>query len=286
MCYNERKKVGGDGVILLCYEKLLEVIQAFEQATGWKTVLWDHDRMQMVATPYAANPFCCELQRLSGCTRCEISDGHLLDRCRESRRVEMHTCHAGFTDLCVPLLKGEQLLGFLILGQIRLGDGAEPSEETLALFPERDAAMALYESTPVVTEEKLFSVVKIATMLASYILSEQMISAEQSEVARRLTEYVEEHYAEGLTVERICRELHLSRSALYRLFESNIGEGVKHYVTAVRIKHAEQMLAQTNLAVSEICVRCGIESVHYFCRTFKKKTGKTPLEYREFANKR
>ena len=273
-------------MILLCYEKLLEMIQAFEQSTGWKIVLHDCDCTQVVATPYAANPFCSELQQHSGCARCKISDGRLLDRCRESRRVEMHVCHAGFTDLCVPLLKGEQLLGFLMLGQIRLLDASAPSEQTLALFSDRDAAMVLYESTPVVTEEKLFSIVKIATMLASYILSEQMISEQMSETARRLSQYVEEHFSQSLTVERICRDLHLSRSALYRLFESNIGEGVKRYVTAVRIEHAKRMLCETELAVGEIAVRCGIESAHYFCRVFKKKTGMTPLEYRNFIQRR
>ena len=273
-------------MVILCYEKLCEVIEAFEKAPGWKIGLWDCERKLTVATAYAANPFCSELQRLMGNARCERSDICLLDRCLASRRVEMHACHAGFTDLCVPLLDGERMLGFLMFGQIRLGESVVPCEETLSLFPDREAALRLYESSPAVSEEKLFAVVKVATMLASYILSEQMISDERSEVAKRLSEYVEEHLREPLSVEKISRDLHLSRSALYRLFEHNVGEGVKHYVMQIRIERAKRTLAQTDLAVSEIAALCGIESVHYFCRVFKKKTGKTPLEYRDFIKRR
>lgn len=273
-------------MVLLSYEKLYEAIEAFEQATGWKTVLWDADCTSRVFTDHAPNTFCGELQRISGCARCEESDRQLLLRCRESREVTMHACHAGLTDLCVPLIEGNEVLGYLMFGQIRLADAALPHERTLSLFSDRAAAMALYEQTPVMTKEKTFAVVKIATMLASYILAEQMISAEHSATAKRLSEYVEAHLCEQLTVDRICRDLHLSRSTLYRLFERNIGEGVKHYVAQMRIERAKRTLAQTDLAVSEIATLCGIESVHYFCRTFKKKTGKTPLEYRNFVKRR
>ena len=274
-------------MILLCYEKLYEVIEAFEQATGWKIVLWDSDCVRTVcSTSYEANPFCCELQRISGNSLCRRSDEELLARCRASRRVERHACHAGFTDLCVPVLKGEQILGFLMFGQIRLDGSTPPTQRTLDLFCDSSEGATLYERTPVASEEKLFSVIKVATMLASYILSEQMIGEEHSEVAARLEKYVEEHLAESLTVERISRDLHLSRSTLYRLFERNVGVGVKDYVSSVRIARAKRALIEGDLAVSEIAATCGFLSVSYFCRVFKMKTGKTPFQYRNIHKRR
>jgi two-component system response regulator YesN len=75
--------------------------------------------------------------------------------------------------------------------------------------------------------------------------------------------------------------MHLSKSKLYRLFFENMHCGVNQYISARRIDLSRELLAQTALPVGEICERVGLGNYTYFCRLFKKKTGRTPLQYRK-----
>jgi len=55
------------------------------------------------------------------------------------------------------------------------------------------------------------------------------------------------------------------------------------YIEEARIRQAKLLLAAEELRVHEVGVRVGYESPHSFTRFFKKATGMTPQEYREFA---
>ena len=52
------------------------------------------------------------------------------------------------------------------------------------------------------------------------------------------------------------------------------------YVNQKRIENAQFLLVTTDLAVSVVGQRCGIQDDNYFTKIFKKYTGKTPREYR------
>ncbi len=53
------------------------------------------------------------------------------------------------------------------------------------------------------------------------------------------------------------------------------------YLTYVRVDRAKFMLSRYDMILYEIAQRCGYKDTSYFCRTFKKITGRTPTEYRQ-----
>ena len=156
-----------------------------------------------------------------------------------------------------------------------------PNAALLSTFPDPVEAEALYRALPLYTEERAAAVVNLATILVSYILTENLILTRNSDEAARLRTYVEKNLAEPLCAERICRDLHLSKTMLYRLFNDHIGCGVNQYITAKRIQLAKELLLHSALSVSEICERVGFSNSTYFCRLFKQKTGISPLRYRK-----
>lgn len=56
---------------------------------------------------------------------------------------------------------------------------------------------------------------------------------------------------------------------------------LKDYVNHIRIDKARSYLGFTNLNACEIAKYCGFENNNYFWKTFKKRTGLTPGEYRK-----
>jgi AraC-like DNA-binding protein len=86
--------------------------------------------------------------------------------------------------------------------------------------------------------------------------------------------------SERWTVERLARELGLSRAALARRFSSATGTSPLRYLQAQRIAEAERLLSNSDLTLSEIARRVGYESEFAFSRAFKRLRGVAPGQFR------
>lgn len=106
------------------------------------------------------------------------------------------------------------------------------------------------------------------------------ITAATSDIIQKAVEYINQHIAETICMDEICREIHISKYHFCRKFKKVTGFTVMDYVLKTRIVTAKSMLSDTELPVSEISGRCGFGSISYFCRVFKEHTGATPLQYR------
>ncbi|AWN54433.1 helix-turn-helix domain-containing protein [Methylobacterium sp. 17Sr1-1] len=95
----------------------------------------------------------------------------------------------------------------------------------------------------------------------------------------RCRRYIEAHLrSPGLTPDSICREMGVSRSVLYRLFEDE--GGVAGYIRARRLSTARSLLASadTSVRVSEIGSALGFTDATSFSRAFKAAFGMSPSE--------
>ncbi|MBO1308780.1 AraC family transcriptional regulator [Enterococcus sp. 669A] len=101
-----------------------------------------------------------------------------------------------------------------------------------------------------------------------------------SPLALATVDYIQQHYAEKITVEVIAQQLSVNRSHLSRVFSKQMDMGIKEYLNGVRTNRAAFMLAYTQESVEEIANQVGFNSLVVFSRTFKKSTGETPTEYR------
>ncbi len=75
--------------------------------------------------------------------------------------------------------------------------------------------------------------------------------------------------------------LNVNASYLSTLFKKETGVTLTDYVTKRRIDHGAFLLSTTELSVSAIGQRCGIQDDNYFTKLFKKYTGTTPKQYRQ-----
>lgn len=86
---------------------------------------------------------------------------------------------------------------------------------------------------------------------------------------------------EPLSLDMLCRELHVGRNALSRRFKLATGQTVIEYVIDRRMDLAKRLLAFTELPVGEIAWENGYAEQTYFTRLFRMREGMTPLQYRK-----
>ena len=82
-------------------------------------------------------------------------------------------------------------------------------------------------------------------------------------------------------IDRICREINISRSYLQHLYKSFFGISITADVQYSRIEYAKHLLSSTNLTVYNVSSACGYPNDVHFMRIFKRTTGITPGQYRK-----
>ena len=92
--------------------------------------------------------------------------------------------------------------------------------------------------------------------------------------------YIHVHITEDVSLTDMAEYADTTPSHLSKIFHQQTRQTVKQYQTQVRIQHAEQLLASTDLKIMEIAEACGFRDRRYFSDIFKKTTGKTPQQYR------
>ncbi len=97
---------------------------------------------------------------------------------------------------------------------------------------------------------------------------------------KKLLDYIDEHYAEPLSLTEMARHFHFNPSYLSSYFSSHNSEGFVDYLHRVRTDKAAELLRQGEATISEISDRVGYSDHSYFTKVFKKLTGMSPSRYR------
>lgn len=97
---------------------------------------------------------------------------------------------------------------------------------------------------------------------------------------RRVLAYVEQHYAEKLTLEQLADYAQYNRTYISTLFKQMVGVNFHEYLTRVRFQHALNDLALTRDGVTEIALRNGFADLKTFNARFRATLHRTPAEYR------
>lgn len=96
----------------------------------------------------------------------------------------------------------------------------------------------------------------------------------------RVVRWMYAHLAEPITLDRLCRELGLSRSGVNALFQRYAHRPPLQFFTRLRMTEAAKLLRQTRAPVCTIARQLGYEDPYYFSRAFKKTMGLSPTDYR------
>lgn len=106
------------------------------------------------------------------------------------------------------------------------------------------------------------------------------IVPEQSETVFEITDYIDRHLSENLTLSDVAREFDYSAPYFSKFFLKHTGEHFSHYLLRQRITRAEHLLMSTNHTVEQISQMLGFYNASHFIRNFRKLKGISPSRYR------
>jgi AraC-like DNA-binding protein len=92
--------------------------------------------------------------------------------------------------------------------------------------------------------------------------------------------FIDAHYDQQLNLDRIAAEAGFSRYHFIRLFRGAFDATPHQYLTRRRIEQASELLAGTDLDVTEICFAVGFQSLGSFSTLFHRYVGHAPTGYR------
>ena len=93
--------------------------------------------------------------------------------------------------------------------------------------------------------------------------------------------YINDHFKEKITLQKIADENFISRHTLSIAFKDIVGSTFKDYLIIFRLTEAKKLLITTDLSVEEIAEQVGYVNVNNFVQIFRKRESVTPLQYRK-----
>ncbi len=104
-------------------------------------------------------------------------------------------------------------------------------------------------------------------------------------IVRKAKEYINEHYAEAISVKDVADAVCISESYFKSLFKKSSGYSYSEYLTAVRMDQAKNLLNRTEKSVTEIALDVGFHTPTSFSSLFKRETGHTPTQFKNISRK-
>ncbi len=148
------------------------------------------------------------------------------------------------------------------------------------LYQKRNAFVLNFEKSESIDE--LYRIGKEMILYYSNTAIEKCICV-NNPIVKEALNYIHSHIDEDLSLEKIAKEIHISKNHLSCLFRQCTGYSFSNYINHIKIETSKTLLKNSKKSILEIAIECGFNSESYFCSTFKKLIGVTPTEYRNHS---
>lgn len=225
------------------------------------------------------------------------NEPHLLEKCEGCNRANaamalnrrdtiVYTCHAGICEAVVPIFIEDKPIAYLMIGKFRDLERFYSSEEMATAAAEKyglnkKRLLQAYRELPVFTKSSIDNAIIILKALVYYICDERAIRIDRDISAIELDKYIDEHIAEKITYNSLCRAFNKNRNKINLMFRDNFGESPLDHIIKRRIELAKKLLVTTQLSAQDIAERVGMNTYDHFYRVFKKYTGMSLAQYRK-----
>jgi len=260
---------------------LYQVLRDFYTLTKIRIVIFDANFREVLAYPQEKEDFCALLRAdPAGEAGCQVSDKGGCLKCAKAKKLVVYRCHAGLTEAVVPIIDKSDVLAYVMFGQII---PQESCEATRAKIRKKYPGFAsTIDQIPVKSSEELGAAATILQAITSYVMTNRWVVPGKSEFIRQLDRYIEDHLSQTITAEEICAAFRIGRTRLYEISMEYLGCGLAAYIRNQRIRHAQHMLRETDLPITDIAYTVGFSDYNHFSRVFKQHVG---ISARQFRNK-
>ena len=97
---------------------------------------------------------------------------------------------------------------------------------------------------------------------------------------KNIITFIESNFDKKIGLDDISKFVHLSKGECCRAFKRGADMTIFEYLIDYRIQKSAELLANSDMPISQIAMAVGFSSTSYFSEMFKKHTNQTPSEYR------
>ena len=168
----------------------------------------------------------------------------------------------------------EQMLSYFVNNYYQIGEFLEFERFCKSFYIDsrikNNLNELLYEGELIVLFARLFNKIK-----------PQDLFAEKFSKIQKAVKVMNESPEKRLSNDELSSLCKISKYYFIKLFTDTLGISPQQYYNNIIIDKSKQLLETTDFNVSEISHLLGIEDSLYFSRLFKKREGKSPLNYRK-----
>lgn len=155
----------------------------------------------------------------------------------------------------------------------------------------REDIVQLYKQAIEIAKEQKYGYQQMLAGIVNHLLGyaysyDKQSSFDDEKIIKQINRakiIILENLHTSITPEQIAESLNMGYSWFRRVFKKYTGFSPAMYIMELKIQKSKELLTNTNHTSREIAFEMGFESADYFCTIFKKKTGMTPIQYREFT---
>lgn len=105
---------------------------------------------------------------------------------------------------------------------------------------------------------------------------------DSDDIIARVESYIQDHFRENINRDDVAAIAYITPNYLSKQFRNKKGMNLREYINQIRIEEAKRLLLTTNLSVSEVAGLSGYENISYFSTVFRKYTGISPVDWRNY----
>ena len=109
---------------------------------------------------------------------------------------------------------------------------------------------------------------------SAFLLSDRQCV--QLEKIKKVFRFIEQHYAEDLTLLRLAEHVGFNKYYFCHIFKEFTGMTPVEYINYIRCRKAKEYLSAKGCNVSETAALCGFDNLSYFTKIYKKINGELP----------
>lgn len=132
--------------------------------------------------------------------------------------------------------------------------------------------------------ERLASILRIFNIIALtkeiQCVGELVVQNKNTKRMQEINRYILNNYQRTITLDEVARFIGMNKSAFCSFFKQENKKSFFTVLNEYRVECACLMLRETKISISIIGFTVGFEDIPHYNRTFKKKVGMTPKEYR------
>lgn len=262
------------------------LLDDYQQLIGIRIAVFDTDYHELYSSPKSISSFCDLIRRdntvHATCTQCDRK-GFLM--AQEKKDTYLYKCHMNLYEAITPLYDHEQILGYVMIGQVL---DQNPVDLQWNLLKGRyrahlplltEAKKAFYELRQM-SDDDINACSRIMKACAISIWLSHIIDIERSPITERINYYVRTHLKETISTQSLCDALHISKSTVFNYLKKEHNLSLTAFINQIRLEHAKYDIEKTGKTLTSIAIEYGFTDYTYFAKLFKKAYHVTPKQYR------